>query len=179
MDNGFSQEPPGVWVMLERHGGPQVPVGHRGVPSLSLQECSHLSLRETSHWQQRFTRQEIWQKNQHIIKFRPTLKKKFLPTFYILIFFSLFLLSRSSASKSTHYFHLRDPRGGKGQNRVAGGGCVLVLAPGTQEGLVAEPSYLGGPSGARWHLPPPEHPRRHRHGGDPAGHCVVAAAGLT
>lgn len=44
MDSGFSQEPPEVWVMLEGHEGPQVPVGHHGVLSLSpLQECSHLS----------------------------------------------------------------------------------------------------------------------------------------
>lgn len=80
-------------------------------------------------------------KKQQILKLRPTLKKKFLPTFYLFFFFSSFYspdpphpnppFTSSSAIPGAQGLK-------EGQNQVPGSCCVLPSAPGTQEGLVAE-----------------------------------------
>lgn len=127
-------------------------------------------------------------KPQQILKFRPTLKKKFLPTFYLFWFFF-------SSFYSPDPLHPNPPITsssaipGEGKGRTGSQGVDMSLSwlrgrrkgwwPKLQEGLVAERLLPGRSLRCALASPSPgassaAPPRR-----DPAGHCVVAALGLT
>lgn len=183
MGSGFSlgtKDPPGVWVMLGGHRGPQVPVGHCGVHGLSPhQGCSHLSLRETPRWQQRCNRQEFRQKATN--PQTQTNAKEEIPAYFLpFFFFFLLLLSRSSTSQSTLYFQLRHPRGSGFEGRAEPGAGEL-LCPSLGSG---DAGRAGGRTPLTWAVPQVRAGislLRSIPGGtaDPAGNCVAAAAGLT
>lgn len=182
MGSGFSlgtKDPPGVWVMLGVMEGRRcqwvTAVSTASPLTRDARTCplgKHLAGSSVA-----IVRNSG--KKQQILKLRPTLKKKFLPTFYLFFFF-LFLLSRSSTSQSTLCFQLRHPRGSGFEGRAEPGAGEL-LYPSLGSGHAGR---AGGRTPLTWAVPQVRAGislLRSIPGGtaDPAGNCVVAAAGLT